>query len=288
LADFKRGIIAGIITGIVYVAISSIIAVIDPEFLYITDIYAAGLTPFMFAVDSFVVTAFLNHIVRGIIFGVVFAALYHYLPGTTSVKKGVVLSSFLWIVTVIEVIYRTPGWPTDDTIIGGIFYYGGTISLSSLRLALAGIISTLFFGTLTGLLWHRLPGKELKEERKGRSVLLVSFILGGVTWAVLTVLFLIGVLTSGGPVIEPGPFWWESILYVSVVFLGLPGWVLALDAWRKTKRDESGLKLGMAAGVIMALTGIMLLPGVLAITGGVFSGRKPAAESVIAEIEQQQ
>jgi hypothetical protein len=44
--------------------------------------------------------------------------------------------------------------------------------------------------------------------------------------------------------------------------------------------------LGVAAGVIMALTGIMLLPGVLAITGGVLSGRKPASESVTAAIEQ--
>ena len=286
MADFKRGIIAGIITGIVYVAISAILAVIDPEFLYITDIYAAGLTPFMFAVDSFVVTAFLNHIIRGIVFGAVFAALYDYLPGVTGIVKGVALALFLWIVTVIEVIYRTPGWPTDDTIIGGIFYYGGTISLSSLRLALAGIISTLFFGTLTGLLWHRLPGKELKEERKGRSVLLVSFILGGVTWAVLTLLFLTGVLTSGGPVIEPGPFWWESILFVSVVFLGLPGWVLALDAWRKTRRGESGLKWGVTGGVLMALTGVMLLPGLLAIIGGVFSRREPTSESGTAEIEQ--
>ena len=36
----------------------------------------------------------------------------------------------------------------------------------------------------------------------------------------------------------------------------------------------------------MALTGVMLLPGVLAIIGGVFSARKPASESSTAEIEQ--
>jgi hypothetical protein len=286
IADFKRGIIAGIITGIIYVAISATLAAIDPEFLYITDVYAAGLTPFMFAVDSFVITALFNHVVRGIIFGAVFAALYDFLPGAAAVKKGVALALFLWVTTVVEAIYRSPGWPTDDTIIGGIYYYGGTISLSSLSLALAGIISTLVFGTLIGLLWDRLRGKELTEERKGRSILLISFILGGVTWLVLTVVFLIGVVTSGGPVIEPGPFWWESILYVSVVFLGLPGWVLALDAWRKTKRREPGLKLGVTAGVIMALTGVMLLPGVLAIIGGVLSARKSADESIIDAIGQ--
>jgi len=44
--------------------------------------------------------------------------------------------------------------------------------------------------------------------------------------------------------------------------------------------------LGVAGGVIMALTGFMLLPGALAIIGGVLSGRKPASESSTAAIEQ--
>jgi len=58
------------------------------------------------------------------------------------------------------------------------------------------------------------------------------------------------------------------------------------DVQRKTKRGESGLKLGVAGGVIMALAGLMLLPGALAITGGVLSARKPVSESGTAEIEQ--
>ncbi|GAF98124.1 unnamed protein product, partial [marine sediment metagenome] len=137
----------------------------------------------------------------------------------------------------------------------------------------------------TGFLWDRFRGKELAEERRGRPVLLVSFILGVVTWALLAVAFLIGVVIEGAPAIEPGPFWWTDLLFTSVVFLGLPGWVLTLVGWRKTKRGESGLKLGVAGGAMMALTGIMLLPGLLAIIGGVFSARKPASESSTAEIE---
>jgi len=42
----------------------------------------------------------------------------------------------------------------------------------------------------------------------------------------------------------------------------------------------------VAGGVAMAVTGLMLLPGALAITGGIFSGRKPAIESATAETEQ--
>jgi hypothetical protein len=116
--------------------------------------------------------------------------------------------------------------------------------------------------------------------------LLVSFIMGGVIWVLLALVFFIGVaILREVPAIGPD-LWWFDLLMMSVVFLGLPGWVITLIAWRKTKRDESGLKLGVAGGVIMALTGVMLLPGLLAIIGGVFSRRKPAAESSTVEIEQ--
>jgi hypothetical protein len=100
----------------------------------------------------------------------------------------------------------------------------------------------------------------------------------------------LAVVIGGIPILQilerSGPFWWPNMLYVSVVFLGLPGWILALVAWRKTRRDESGLKLGVAGGVLMVVTGILLLPGALAIIGGVLSGRKPATEPSTAEIGQ--
>ena len=295
MADFKRGIKAGVAVAAVYLIVSVILELthFSDQFGAIT--MAAGLRIHLELMDpSFVITLILTNIVpyvlRGIVFGAVFAALYNFLPGTKSVIKGVVLSSFLWIVAVIQVIYTTPGWPWHTNgfgFSGSGTYYSGMISLSSVGLALAGIISALVFGALTGFLWDRFRGKELTEERKGRPVLLVSFIFGGLMWVLSAIGFIIGVVIGGAPLIEePGPFWWYGVLFVSVFFLGLPGWVLTLVAWRKTKRGESGLKLGMAGGVIMALTGHMLLPGILAIIGGVFSGRKPASESSTAEIEQ--
>jgi hypothetical protein len=103
-------------------------------------------------------------------------------------------------------------------------------------------------------------------------------------WALLAIGFIIGVVIEGAPAISP-EFWWDDILATSVVFLGLPGWVLADVGWRKTRVDKSGFKWGVAGGVMMALTGIMLLPGALAIIGGVLSGRKPASEASTAAIE---
>jgi hypothetical protein len=289
MADFKRGIKAGVAVAAIYIIISVIIAVIGREFWYLSDfIYAAGLGIHLEFMDLLgVIFPILSYIVRGILFGAVFAALYHYLPGVNSIVKGVVLSSFLWMLAVIEAIYTTPGWAWHgDGFSGSGTYYSGMISLSSVGLALAGIISALVFGALTGFLWDRFRGKELTEERRGRPVLLVSFILGGVMWALLATGFIIGVVIEGAPLIEPGPFWWYNMLAVLVVFLGLPGWILADVGWRKTKRGESGFKWGVAGGVMMALTGIMLLPGALAIIGGVFSGRKPVAEPSTAEIGQ--
>jgi len=283
MADFGRGIKAGAAVAAVYLIIAVILELTGLSY-QVSVITAAGLGIHLeLTYFPFVIYSILAYIVRGIIFGAVFAALYDFLTGTTAVKKGVVLSAFLWILSAVGLIYTTPGWPTSG---GHTSMAGITVSLSSVGLALAGIISALAFGALTGFLWGRFRGKELAEERKGRPVLLVSFSLGIWMWASSAIGIIISVVNGWNLVIEPGPFWWYSILAVSVVFLGLPGWVLTLFAWRKTKVDKSGLKWGVAGGVMMALTGIMLLPGLLAIIGGVFSGRKPATEPGTAEIEQ--
>ena len=282
MADFGRGLKAGVITGIIYLVIYIIVGVISfYESLYLTDFLdAAGLAPVVSPVYPGFVSSFgiFDNILRGIIFGVIFAVVYNFLPGTISIVKGVVLSAFVWIVTVIEVVYTMPEW-------SGVrgTYYGGTVVLSSVSFILVGIMFTLLFGALTGLLWDRFRGKELKEERKGRSVLLVGFIMGGIIWVLFTLMFLIGRIPL---VVTGSEFWWERIITRLVLFLGLPGWVLALVAWRKTKRGESGFKWGMVGGVIMVLTGLMLLPGALAITGGVLSGRKPTSEPSTATTEQ--
>jgi hypothetical protein len=287
LADFGRGIKAGVAVAAAYLIIALILAVIGQTFWYPSDfIYAAGLgIQLEFTVPFVLASSIFGRIIQGIIFGAAFAALYDYLPGSTSVRKGVIFSAFLWIVGAVWLIYATPGWPTGSTQISAM--PGVTVRLSSIGLALVSIIFSLAFGALVGAIWNKLRGKQVTEVRKGIAALLVSFILGGLMWAGGVVWFFIIVVIRGVPVPgEPGPSWWYSILYVSVVFLGLPGWILALVAWRKMRRGESGLKLGVAGGVIMALAGIMLLPGVLAIIGGVLSRRKPASEYSSAVIGQ--
>jgi hypothetical protein len=289
LADFGRGIKAGVVTGIIYLVISAILGAIyqNNPFSIPHFLYGTGLTLFTWRLLTDPASVFdllFQYVIRGIVFGAIFAALYNFLPGTASVKKGVVLSAFVWILSAVGIIYITSGWPTDG--ISWTYCGGGAVVLSSVGPALAGIISALVFGALTGFLWDRFRPKRLAEARKGSPVLLVSFILGGVIWVLIAVMFLsVVVISRGIPAIDPD-FWWVDVLARSVVFLGLPGWVLTLVAWRKAKRGESGFKWGVAGGIMMALTGHMLFPGVLAITGGVFSGRKPASEPDTAEIEQ--
>ena len=116
--------------------------------------------------------------------------------------------------------------------------------------------------------------------------ILFSFILGALGWAVVTAMFFSAMLVGGVLPIQTES-WWFEVLFVSVIFLGLPGWILAYVGWRKTRVERSGLGLSVGGGAIMSLTGIMLLPGVLAIIGGVFSRRTHATEPTAAEIGEQ-
>jgi hypothetical protein len=287
MADFGRGIKAGLATAGIYLAISAILGEIYYNNIWSTPhfLYGTGLTLFTWRslTDlSSVIGLLFQYIVRGIVFGAVFAALYDFLPGIKSIGKGVMLSVFVWILSAVWFIYITPGWPTDG---GGFWTYcgGGAVALSSIWPALAGIISALVFGAVTGLLWDRFRPKRVAEAKKGSSALLLSFILCGITWAYFAAAFLSAVVINREvPAIQP-EFWWSDLLAMLAVFLGLPGWILADAAWRKTRMDKSGFKWGVAGGVLMALTGFMLFPGILAIIGGVFSGRQPTTESSPAE-----
>jgi len=260
---------------------------------------AAGLGIQLELLDpSFVITLILVFIVpyvlRGIIFGAVFAALYDYLPGTTAIKKGLVFSSLLWVLVTVELIYTTiPAIrayaPTDgfQTLWSVALIVAGVhVSLPSISEVLAGIISALALGALAGFLWDRFRATRLVEAGKGTPVLLVSFSLRIWMWASSAIGIIIYVVNEGALIIEPGPMWWANILHTLVTFVGAAGWILTVIAWKKTKVDKSGFRWGVAGGVIMALTGLMLLPGALAITGGVLSGRKPVSEPSTVAIGQ--
>lgn len=161
-----------------------------------------------------------------------------------------------------------------------------TVSDIVYGLLFGGVFAALY--ALVRAIRNRLKVRKVTELRMGSEVLLVGLIIGGFLWLpkVIEVIHaIINVVRRGWPTpIEPGSVSWYQILWMSFIFVGLIGWVLVLFGWRRTRRGESGLKLGVAGGVIMTLTSVMLLPGLLAIVGGVFSGRKPAAESSTAEI----
>jgi hypothetical protein len=284
MADFKRGIKAGVITGAIYAAVTLILAFTLADYQYLSPSgfwEATGLVSY----------AFVGLIIRGIVFGAIFAALYNFLPGPTAIVKGVELSFSFWVLTVIEVAYRNLTWPWQAAVVSGDFtYYGGTINLSSVSLGLISVASALVFGVLVGFFWNRFSGKEPREERKGRPVLLVSFILGVIAWAVVSGLYIRWAVVTGAPF--PGVlfFSWYTMLGPPVSVAGLIGWLFALAAWRKTRRGESGFGWGLAGGILMVLTGLMLLPGALAITGAVLSRQTPeetAEKKAVAASQRQ-
>jgi hypothetical protein len=273
MADFKRGIIAGLIAGAIYTAVGLVLA-ITLDIMPVSPPYSSLLTSLGIVLSG-------GTVVRGIIFGAVFAALYNLLPGATAILKGVVLSFFLWILTVTEVTYINLSWPLHFIgIPENGTYYGGTIDLSSVSLALINVMSALLFGVLAGFLWNRFRGKEPVEERRGRPALLLSFIFGAIAWAVVALPVIRFFVATGVSFTHIFVFPWRYVALPGLfLFVGIVGWLFTLIAWRRTRRDQSGFGWGLAGGILMAASGIMLLPGALAISGGVFGRRTAAAKA---------
>jgi hypothetical protein len=278
MADFERGIKAGAITGAIYLAIALGLGYALPQYGGSAFWAATGLMPLGFG----------GQLVRGIVFGVVFAALYDFLPGRTAIVKGVLLSLLLWILTVAEMTYvnLSPPWQFAS-VLGNGTYYGGAMYLASASFALISIASALLFGVVTALFWNRFRGKERKEGRRGGAVLLVGFGLGAATWAVVSGLYTRLMVITGAPFMQlPFTPLAYNIFRTLVLVIGLVGWVLAFTAWRKTRTGKSGYRWAMIGGILMAVTGLMLLPGVLSIAGGVLS-RDTAVEAVEVRRETQ-
>ena len=289
MADFKRGIKAGLWATVIYLAVALILAAIGQSLYFRSDVLsAAGLGIVLQPADLFVLASSIwGYAFRGLVFGAVFAALFSVLPGATSVRKGVVLSGFLWILGTIEIMYMTPGWPgAGNHRMGGLL----PVSLSSAGLTIVSVIFALAFGVVVGVIWRRLRGREASEASSGGPTLLVGWSLGVLNWATAAVGVAIIVVVGGVPLANLvqgiAGLWWYGVLAVSVVVLGLPGWILALLAWRRGRRGKSGFRLSVAGGICMALTGMMLLPGVLAIIGGILSRREHASEPTVPAVQQ--
>lgn len=286
MADFRRGIIAGLIAAGVFLAVTVILRFTGLYAQYWEVFWSAGLsldimpprpgvTP-VFEVGMLQAVAV--RIIGGVAFGAIFAALYSHLPGKFAVVKGVTLSVFLWILGMIAAIYLRLGWP--DWSFGGLSWWGGVVSGTSVSNVLASLGATVAFGALVGGIWRGLRAKEVTPARSGRAALLVGWIAGLLLWlgtaVPYVVIYVFGeVIIGGHPFVLLTPGDWWSVLILGTVFAGPVGWGWTLFAWRKTRRGEAGFGLGVVGGVIMVLTNFMLVPGVLAIIGAVLSRREP-------------
>jgi len=281
MVDFRRGILAGVAAAMVFLSISVILEVTglaDRSWLFIG---AAGLIfwydlaePWRMALEL------IPWLARGAIFGAVFAALYAFLPGETAVWKAILVSLMIWAVNVIQRMYISLRWPWQAN---GAFpeqpFRWDTFMTYVVGYALISIASAVAFGALAGVIWNRVPTREAPEPRSGSAVLLAGFAIGVLMW--LGPASQVVHAAVRGPFWEtlmwmwPERFWWPGILILSAAVLGLAGWILVMLGWRRTRRGETGFRRGLAGGILMAVTGVMLLPGVVSIIGAVLSRREP-------------
>jgi hypothetical protein len=131
MAEYGRGIKAGLIGGIVA---GIVLAVLTAILIYVTE----GSTDFANTITTIVASNLIGYIIFGIIFGIIFAAIYDKLPGATAIMKGMSLAIIIWILGII-IGYFT----TFQTF--GITTFGGNIII--------GLISSIIWGYIIGRFW---------------------------------------------------------------------------------------------------------------------------------------
>jgi len=286
MADFRRGIIAGVAAAVIFFIISVILNVTGLADRFSFFVAAARLELWAGSAEPrLMVHQIWPRLVQGAIFGAIFAALYIYLPGRTAVRKAIVVSQMIWAIGVVQGMYTSLNWPWQIYFMfPEVASYGTAVSAYVLGWALISIASAVAFGALAGAMWNRLKAREAPEPRPGSTALLVGFAIG--------ILFWLGAALSVIGAVVTGWYWglwsdilairWASILYASAAVLGLAGWILVLLGWRRTRRGETGFRRGLAGGIVMAVTGVMLLPGVVSIIGAVLSRREPASKPAMS------
>lgn len=139
MAEYDRGIKAGIVAGIVY-------AMIDSVIFFIMGPTLLGISPATWATTMLLFLGNLNvgAIVGGITTGLIYAALYEELPTASPTTKGIIVGIVFWFVF---------GLALNNTYLAAIFFLIEGFELKA-----------IFFGVMFSLFWKLLGTKETKPS----------------------------------------------------------------------------------------------------------------------------
>jgi len=163
MADYIRGIKAGVVAGVIFAIVSGVLGVIQ---MYT---YYSSSSTLSYPMGSFVsmsillammsiVTSIVWGIIGGLILGLIFAFLYDKLPGDSSLIKGVTLSILLWLIFSVGFGY------VMMTITSSDFSHYYELSM------VFGIISYVILGVVLGVSWDKFKGSVLYCKQCGRTI----------------------------------------------------------------------------------------------------------------------
>ena len=153
MTEFKRGLKAGIVSGIIWGVIACTIGVLQAKIFLEEKMSGFGYEMPLMAEQmfwQFVVMAYplfiIGGIILGIIVGLIYAAVYNSLPSSKSIIKGIVLLLIFWLIFV--------GIGFFLTMIGSGKGIEG-IESSYIESMAINLIVLVIFGILLGLFWDK-------------------------------------------------------------------------------------------------------------------------------------
>jgi hypothetical protein len=125
LAEYYRGIKAGVVAGVIYAMIDSVVFfVLGPALLEVSS--ASWPAMMLLFLGSLTVGA----VVGGVISGLIYATLYEELPTKSPTTKGIIVGAIFWVIfgVAMNVIYLTALFFLIESFVLKALVFGAMLS----------------------------------------------------------------------------------------------------------------------------------------------------------------
>ena len=151
MAEYARGLKAGVISGLIFGIVNATVAAFIYWFMLESipgEMSEGWITVGLYTLSLLIPGKIIFGIIGGVIFGLIFAAFYYKLPGSKPIVNGITTAIIYWVIF--------------SLIIGYFFrkYYFAAYGITYIADVIIGLMMFLFWGFLLVKFWNDFREKQ--------------------------------------------------------------------------------------------------------------------------------